>query len=171
MRRVLVVGCPGAGKSTFARRLGERLSLPVIHLDLHYWHPGWRPSESTQWREKCAALAAAPDWVMDGAYSSTYDIRMPRADTLLWLDYPRHTCLRRVLWRLFKHYGRRNRPDLPEGCPERFDPAFVRFVWNFPKAHRPRIVAAIERHGGHLRVTRFVRDRKADAFLRAHGAS
>ena len=79
MRRILVVGCPGAGKSTFARRLGEKLPLPVVHLDFHYWRSGWTLPALQGWRDQCAALAAAPDWIMDGNYSRTFDIRMPSA--------------------------------------------------------------------------------------------
>jgi len=170
IRRVLVVGGPGAGKSTFARRLGEKLALPLIHLDFHYWRSGWRVPELDTWRAQAAVLAAAPGWVMDGNYSSTYDIRMPRADSLIWLDYPRAICMRRALLRIVKGYGR-NRIDLPEGCPEKFDAEFLRFVWNFPRKHRPQIVDGLERFGGHLRVTRFSHDREAEAFLAMVGAS
>ena len=169
MRRVLVVGGPGAGKSTFVRKLAERLALPAIHLDFHYWHAGWRPSEPVEWRAKCTALAAGSEWIMDGNYSSTYDIRMPRADTLIWLDYPRRTCMRRVLLRIARNYGRR-RPDLPQGCREHIDLEFIRFVWNFPIKNRRHIVEGIERYGSHLRVTRLTHDREADAFLAAHRA-
>src|SRR5262245_30772801 len=116
MRRVMVVGCPGAGKSTFARRLGEKLGLPVLHLAVHHWRSGWSMPDLQDWRNTCAVLASAPDWIMDGNFSNTYDLRMPRADTLIWLDYPHYTCLRRVLLRLAKNYGR-TRPDLPAGCP------------------------------------------------------
>jgi|SoimicmetaTmtLMB_FD_contig_51_651646_length_1094_multi_2_in_0_out_0_2 adenylate kinase family enzyme len=169
MRRVLVVGCPGAGKSTFARRLGEKLPLPVVHLDFHYWRSGWKPSELAAWRERAAMLAAAPEWIMDGNFHNTYYLRMPRADSLFWLDYPRAKCMRRVLLRILKDYGR-TRPDLPEGCPEQFDPEFIRFVWDFAAKHRPQIIDGIERFGGHLRVRRFGHDREADAFLATFGA-
>jgi adenylate kinase family enzyme len=169
MRRILVVGCPGAGKSTFARRLAERLLLPVIHLDFHYWHSGWQPCERIGWRERCAALAATPDWIMNGNFSDTHDIRMPRADTLIWLDYPRRTCMRRVLLRIVKDYGR-HRQDMPERCREQLDPEFIRFVCDFPARNRPHLVEGVERYGAHLRVTRFVGDRDADAFPMGLGA-
>jgi len=170
MRRVMVIGCGGAGKSTLAKKLAERSALPLIHLDLHHWRPGWQLPDRTDWRAQVAALAAAPEWVIDGNYSNTYDIRMPRADTLIWLDYPRPTCLRRVLLRTVKGYGRA-RPDLPEGCPERFDFAFLRYVWDFPTKHRPRIVGAIERFGGHFHLIRLGNDREADAFLATLGTA
>jgi adenylate kinase family enzyme len=170
MRRVLLVGCGGAGKSTLARRLGETLALPVIHLDSHFWRPGWQPPEHQTWREQLTALAAQPAWVMDGNYSNTFDIRMPRADSVVWLDYSRAICMRRVLMRIVKGYGR-TRPDLAEGCPEQLDLEFLRFVWDFPRQHRPRIPAGIAQFGTHLRVTRLLDDRDAENFLAALGTS
>jgi adenylate kinase family enzyme len=169
MRRVMVIGCPGAGKTTFARRLAKKLPLPVIHLDVHYWRSGWQPSHLDDWRERLAALAAASEWIMDGNFYNTFDLRMPRADTLIWLDYPRARCLRRVLLRSLKDYGR-SRSDLAEGCPEQFDAEFYRFVWDFPGKYRPHITEGIERFGSHLRVSRFGHDRDADRFLATLGA-
>jgi adenylate kinase family enzyme len=168
-RRVLVVGCPGAGKSTFARHLGVKLGLPVIHLDFHYWRPGWKLPDLAVWREQVTALVDAPEWVINGNYSNTFDIRMPRADHLVWLDYPRGVCMSRVLTRIIKGYGH-TRADLPPGCPEKFDLEFLRYVWDFPRTHRPRIPAGIDQFGGHLRVSRFGCDRDAENFLAALGA-
>jgi adenylate kinase family enzyme len=170
MRRVLVIGCPGAGKTTLARQLAERSRLPLVHLDFHYWRPGWQLPDSKEWRAQVLALADAPAWIMDGNYSSTYDIRMPRADTLVWLDYPRSICMRRVLLRTLTGYGR-TRPDLPESCPERLDIPFFRYVWNFPEKHRPRIENGIERFGGHLLIARLCSDREASRFLATVGAA
>jgi adenylate kinase family enzyme len=169
MRRVLVVGCPGAGKTTFARQLAAKLNLPVIYLDFHFWRPGWQAPDRETWRGQVAALAAMPEWVMDGIYSSTFDIRMPRADALFWLDYPRTTCMRRVLIRMVKGYGR-TRSELPEGCPECFDTEFLRYVWDFPYKHRPLIPAGIAKFGGHLRVKQLTGDCEAENYLAALGA-
>jgi adenylate kinase family enzyme len=68
MRRVLVIGSGGAGKSTFSVALGKRLELPVIHLDAHFWRPGWVETPKPEWRERVAQLAARDAWVMDGNY-------------------------------------------------------------------------------------------------------
>jgi adenylate kinase family enzyme len=164
MTRIMVVGSPGSGKTTFARRLGAALALPVIHMDFHFWRPGWQMPDPATWRAQVAGLAASPRWVMDGLYSSTYDIRMPRADSLVWLDYPRAVCMRRVLLRTARGIGR-TRPDLPAGCPERFDVTFLRYVWDFRRKHRPRIEAGLATFGAHLRVTRLDNDAVAEDFL------
>jgi adenylate kinase family enzyme len=168
MRRVLVVGCPGAVRAR-SRGLGTKLDLPVIHLDFHYWRPGWQFPDPAAWREQVTALVAPPAWVIDGNYANTFDIRMPRADSVVWLDYPRAVCMRRVLERIIKGYGH-TPPDLPPGCPEKFDLEFLRYVWDFPRTQRPRIPAGIGQFGGHLRVTRFGGDHDAENFLAALGA-
>jgi len=169
-RRVMVVGSPGAGKTTFTRKLAQQLAVPPIFLDFHFWRPGWKTPDETIWRQETAALAALPAWVMDGNYPKTYDLRMPRADSLVWLDYPRRICLTRVLLRMIKGYGR-TRPDLPEGCPEYFDLAFLRYVWDFPRKHRPAIITGIEQFGRHLHVARLACDREVENFLAANRAS
>jgi adenylate kinase family enzyme len=107
---------------------------------------------------------------MDGNYGNTYDVRMPAADSLIWLDYPRRLCVWRVLVRQLTQYGQ-TRPDMAPGCPERIDMAFLRFVWNFPGRGRARIVDGIAKFGGDLRVIRFANDREAEAFLASAGAA
>jgi adenylate kinase family enzyme len=165
MRRVLVIGCGGAGKSTLSRQLSAVTGLPLIGLDRAYWRSGWVEPPKEEWRAIVAGLAAEPAWVMDGNYSGTFDLRMPRADTVVWLDYPRTTCLRRVVLRVLRDYGR-TRADLPDGCPEKFDAKFLRFVWDFPVKSRPRIVDGLTRFGAHLRVFQLTHDRDAAPLLR-----
>ena len=116
MRRVLVIGISGAGKSTFARRLAERTGLPLIHLDREFWQPGWKITPEPEWRIKVAALVARDAWIIDGGYSASLDLRLPRADTVFWFDYPRGRCLRRIAWRIATTYGTgaaRSRRGLP----------------------------------------------------------
>ncbi|MFJ1538587.1 hypothetical protein ACIODS_08605 [Micromonospora chalcea] len=106
MRRILVVGASGAGKSTLAGDLARRLDLPLIHLDRHYWRPGWTAPTADGFRAEVAALAARPAWVMDGNYASTLDSRLPRADLLVLCDTSRTRCLIRIVRRRWTRRGR-----------------------------------------------------------------
>jgi adenylate kinase family enzyme len=164
MRRVLVIGISGAGKSTFARALAQRSGLPLIHLDKEFWRPGWKITPRAEWRAKVAELVAREAWIMDGSFGASLDLRLPRADTVVWFDYPRQRCLRRVAWRIATTYGR-VRPDLAEGCPEQLDWEFLRFVWDFNAKSRPQIVAALAEHGGHVKPVVVERDADARRFL------
>lgn len=146
MERVLVVGCPGSGKSTLARRLAAEQGLPLIELDRAFWRPGWVETPREEWLAQVGQFSAAPRWVMDGNYGNSLRIRLPRADTVLWLDYPRLRCVRRAVMRSAKHHGR-VREGGPDGCPERFNMEFLRYIWNFPGRSRPRLVDALERFG------------------------
>ncbi len=144
MQRILVIGSPGAGKSTLAGRIARDLGLPLIHLDREYFGPGWSTPPKAEWREKVRTLAARPAWVMDGNYASTFDIRVPRTTIIVWLDLPRWRCLTRVLWRVARNYGR-SRPDLGAAGPERFDLSFMRWIWSYPVTMRPKTARMLER--------------------------
>lgn len=171
MRRVLVIGISGAGKSTFARTLAGRTGLPLIHLDKEFWQPGWKITPSVDWRAKVAELIKRDAWIMDGNYGGTLDVRLPRADAVVWFDYPRHVCLRRALWRVVTTYGK-VRPDLAPGCPEKIDLEFLRYIWDFNAKSRPQILSALRHHyprEAPLAIIR--RDRDARAFLDSLPAS
>ncbi len=163
MRRVMVVGCSGAGKTTLAQKISEWSELPLINLDSYYWSPGWTATSCTEWREQVEQLSVAPEWIMDGNYWTTFAVRMRYADTLIWLDYSRRICLWRVLKRTMRWFGR-SRPELP-GCPERFTWSFLRHVWCFRSEYRPRILDAIRQFGSHLRVIQVANGDDADEFL------
>ncbi|WP_158879511.1 DNA topology modulation protein FlaR [Amycolatopsis anabasis] len=159
MRRIAVIGCGGAGKSTFSRRLGEILGLPVTHLDRLFWRPGWVPTERAEWRRIQRGLVAADRWILDGNYGGTMDIRLAAADTVILLDFPRRTCLRRALRRTIR--GGEQAP----GCPERFDPEFLRWIWTWPHAGRRRMFAHLAEHGGGTRQILLSSPREAAAYL------
>jgi adenylate kinase family enzyme len=165
LHRIMIVGCSGAGKTTLATRISERLGLPLIHLDSYYWSPGWKEPDPADWYRVVESLAAAPAWVMDGNYWMTFGPRMAHADSLVWLDYSRGVCLWRVSIRTLQWLGR-CRPEL-SGCRERLTLSFLRHVWTFRAEYRPRIVAALQRYGPHLNVIMLTNDREADDFLAA----
>jgi len=164
VQRILVIGNSGAGKSTLARRLAKVLALPLIELDFLYWRPGWIETSMPEFREAIARLASGPAWIMDGNYSTTFDLRMPAADTIVWLDFARWACMRGVLTRIARGYGR-TREGLPADCPERFDAMFLRYVWNFRSTQRLRIVAALEKFAGHARLHRLESRKDGERFM------
>ncbi|MGW1059904.1 hypothetical protein [Micromonospora rubida] len=100
--RILVVGCPGAGKSTFATALGRDTGLPVRHLDDRYWGPGWSRPDAQWWAEHQATLTEGDQWIVDGNYLPTLHLRVPRADLVVLLDASTLTCLIRVLRRAWQ---------------------------------------------------------------------
>jgi adenylate kinase family enzyme len=164
VQRVLVIGCPGAGKSTFARRLATQCGLPLVELDRAYWRPGWIATPREEWLPLVQQLCAAPAWVMDGNYSNSLPVRLACADTVIWLDYPRHICMRRVLARSIRNYGR-VRDGLPEGCPDRLSMEFLAYVWNFPAKSRPRLIAALAELGPRVAIHKVISDRETEHLL------
>ncbi|MFC5694776.1 topology modulation protein [Pseudomonas sp. GCM10022186] len=166
MRRVLVIGSGGAGKSTFSRRLGQRLGLPVVHLDAHYWRAGWVEPAREEWTLAVARLLEREHWVIDGNYSGTLPARLAACDTVVFLDLPRWLCLWRVCWRALSHRGR-TRPDMADGCPERLEPAFLRWVWDYRRRSRPAVLALLAEAGRQRKVVHLGSRREVERFLRS----
>ena len=138
MKRVMIIGCGGAGKSTLARKLGEKTGLPVVHLDQIWWAPGnWQHLEKPEFDERLKAEMEKPRWILDGNFNRTIEARLEACDTVSYLDYPRLVCIKNWLGRVIKNWGR-HRPDMTEGCNEWFDPEFVKWIWNFNKNNRAR---------------------------------
>ncbi len=154
-KRIMVIGSPGSGKSTFARRLAELTGLPIVHLDKEFWNPGWIETPKDEWLEKQQALISQNTWIMDGNYSGTMDYRLEKADTIFCLDLNRLACLWGCFKRFITHIGK-VRPDMPEGCLEKIDWEFIKYIWNFPKQSGVKNKERLRR----------VRDKKVIVFTR-----
>jgi adenylate kinase family enzyme len=164
MQRVAVVGPGGAGKTTFAKALATRTGLPVVHLDEHYFHPGWVPTPRPEWRRWQEERFAASCWIAEGAYDHTLDIRLMRADTVILVAPPAWRCVWSAVWRSVRDRGRAVQAP---GCPERillFDPDFFRWIRRFPSDLR-NLREMIARHAGHLTVVELRSRAECSRFL------
>jgi adenylate kinase family enzyme len=141
-KRIMILGNGGSGKSTLAARLGDILQLPVFHLDKYFWQPGWREPEPEQWRGKLNELIHLDRWIIDGNYTDTFMERLERAEAVIYLDFSTLNCLWNIAGRIIRSYGR-VRPDMADGCPEKFDWEFIRWIWRFKNTHRFRIFKII----------------------------
>jgi adenylate kinase family enzyme len=166
MRRVLVMGCSGAGKSTFARKLAEQRGLPFVSIDKIYWQPGWREPAPEDFSANMTREADKPTWVIDGNYmrSGAGPLRRERADTVFWFDLPRRVCVSGIAVRILTTYGK-VRPEMAPGCPEKFDWAFFRYVWTFNAQQRPKLRAFFADLRGDQRLVIFTARAQADAYL------
>lgn len=164
-RRIVVIGSSGAGKSTFARRLGAVTGLPVTHIDQLFWQPGWVPTPTPLYLERLSAVVAQDRWIIEGVNASTLDLRLPRTDLLIWLQRSRLACLWRIGRRVVSSWGT-VRPDMCPGCPEQLpDREFLAYIWTFPQRIAPRIEAAIDRHDMRDRTVKLSSDAEGDRWL------
>lgn len=141
MQRVMIIGQPGSGKSTLARHLAAATGLPVYHMDHLHWLPGWVERPRAEKIAMAHEIEARERWIFEGGLSATYDTRLARADTLIWLDLPVGLRLWRVTKRMIRNRGK-NRPDMAEGCIEGWHsetPAFYRFIWRTRRTSRARL--------------------------------
>ncbi len=151
--RIVVTGLAGAGKSTFSRALSAKTGLPLIHLDLHFWKPGWVAPSDDEWREKQQSLLAGDVWIADGNYQDTLELRLERADTVVFLDTPWWTCARRAFVR-----GIRRPPGavMPDGCEDsvrqrlRDEWGIVWKVWRRRHSDREQELTIVSQYGRHV---------------------
>mgnify|MGYP000985470443 CR=1 FL=1 len=142
MQKILILGNGGSGKSTLARKMSEILNIPVIHLDVYYWNPGWVATPDEEWITKVEELLSGDSWIIDGNYTSTMRKRVGAADTVIFLDMPLMLSLCRVVKRRIMYHGR-SRPDMCEGCNEKLDLDFIRWILRFNK-RKPQVRKELE---------------------------
>ncbi len=160
----MIIGCPGSGKTTFSRRLAEVLGRQAVHLDRLLWRPDW---EMIPYDERLVihnGLINADSWIIDGMWRSHVTDRMKRATAVLFLDYKRSVCLRRAVARRIRFAGKQ-RNDIAEGCTEKLDGDFIRYIWKFNKEIRPMIYELINRYSENIDYAVFKNPKEAEKFL------
>ena len=162
--RIAIIGVSGSGKSTLAGRMAPLLNLPLIHLDRHCWKPGWEKTPSAEWETVVDELIARPRWIIDGHYGGTLKKRAAAADAVVFLDLPVWTCLARVI-RRWRTYSGRTRPDMGEGCPERWSLDMIHWVVSFPFARRPQVVRILAELPDSKSVIRLTSPAAVDRFV------
>lgn len=163
MKRVLIIGGNGAGKSTFSFALAEKTGLPLIHIDQIYWHGTWEVTPREEFQSRVLAEACKPSWIIEGNNIRTLGKRLDYADTVFWFEFPPIVCVLNVLKREWK-YRNQVRPDMPDECVSRLRFSFLKEVWGFNKKNRVRIEECL-REAKHVQVIRFTNYGQVRKFL------
>ena len=158
MKKIIVIGCPGSGKSTFSRELHDKTKIPLYHLDMLFWNADKTTVEKSVFLERLNELLDKDEWILDGNFNSTMELRMSRCDTVIFLDYPPDICLEGVRARRGKV-----RFDMPWIETEE-DAEFMDYIRNFNEQRRPQIIALLEKFKD-KNIVRFTSREEADAYL------
>ncbi len=159
MKRVIVIGCPGSGKTTFAEKLKDKIGLPLFYLDAIWHKPDRTHIPREEYDARLAEILALDSWIIDGNYSRTIESRMAACDTIFLFDLPAEVCLNGAISRLGKE-----RYDMPRIDTE-LDPNLKREIEEFGDKNLPVIYALIEKYRGGKTVVVFKSREEADEFL------
>ena len=158
MKKVIVIGCPGSGKSTFSRALHKATTLPLYHLDILYWNEDRTTVEKTVFLKRLNSVLTKDEWIIDGNYASTMETRLKECDTVFFLDYPLEVCLKGIKERMGKV-----RSDIPWVETEE-DGEFIEFIKTFNSENRPQIMDLL-RKCSDKNILVFTDRAQADEFL------
>ena len=158
MKKVIVIGCPGSGKSTVSRALHNKAGIPLYHLDMMYWNADKTTVEKSVFLERLSAVFEKDEWIIDGNYSSTMEMRMAACDTVIFLDYPLDVCLDGIR-------NRRGKPrsDMPWIETEE-DEEFIEFIRNYNEQQKPKVLELFEKYSDKTIII-FKSREQADTFL------
>ena len=143
-KKILIVGCGGAGKSTLAVEMGNKFKLPVVHLDKLHWLPNWEMRPSEEFDSLLEDQLKKDEWIVDGNYDRTFELRLRYADLCIFLDYDTQLCIQSVIERVEKYKGT-SRPDMTEGCNEQADEEFIEWIQTYKIDVRPRFIERLQK--------------------------
>lgn len=168
MNKILVIGvASGVGKSTFARRLGELTGIEVTHLDRLFWRAGWVEAAAEEFSEAQQQVVRKDKWIIEGNYTGTIGIRESHADTIIYLELPLHVCMYRVLKRRIQ-YHKKTRSDVSEGCEEKIDWAFIKFIITTYGPRKKKMIMRMRRYVNEGKTVHYLKTRKQiEGFLDA----
>ena len=158
MKKVIVIGCPGSGKSTVSRALHNKTGIPLYHLDMMYWNADKTTVEKSVFLERLSAVLEEDEWIIDGNYGSTMELRMAVCDTVIFLDYPLDVCLDGI-----KERRGKPRSDMPWIETEE-DAEFIEFIKSYNEQQKPKVLELLEKYSDKNIVILESRE-QADAFL------
>lgn len=159
MKKVIIIGCPGSGKSTFARALHKKTRIPLFYLDMMYWNSDKTTVSKEVFRERLRKVLSEDEWIIDGNYGSTMDMRMAECDTVFFLDYCTDICISGIKDRMGK-----TRPDMPWIETEE-DAEFLEFIRNYNTESRPKVLELLNKYSEKNIIVFNNRD-DADAYLK-----
>lgn len=159
MKKIMIIGCPGSGKSTFSRALHEKTGIPLYHLDMMFWNADRTTVEKKVFLERLSAAMEQDEWIIDGNYGSTIELRLAACDTVFFLDYPVEVCLQGIRQRRGKP-----RSDMPWFETEEEDAEFINFIKSYNSESRPQVMALLEKYA-HKNIYIFRSRAEKDAFL------
>ncbi|EEL22595.1 topology modulation protein [Bacillus toyonensis] len=143
MKKIILIGSGGSGKSTLAKQLGNKLNIKVHHLDALFWKANWEGVPREEQRKVQKNLIKEEEWIIDGNYGGTMDLRLNAADTIIFLDIHRTICVYRAFKRIVQ-YRNKTRPDMGAGCEERLDLQFFKWIWEYPNKKKPAILKKLD---------------------------
>lgn len=141
MRKIIVIGCPGSGKSTLSKELHRKTGLPLYHLDMMYWNADKTKVERSIFLERLRTALEKEKWIIDGNYGSTMELRMQYCDTVIFLDYPLDICLDGI-----KERKGKPRSDMPWVESDQDDEEFIESVKNYNSQSRPMVMELLAKY-------------------------
>ena len=158
MKKVIVIGCPGSGKSTVSRTLHNKTGIPLYHLDMMYWNADKTTVEKSVFLERLSVVLEKDEWIIDGNYGSTMELRMAACDTVFFLDYPLDVCLNGI-----KERRGKPRSDIP-WIETQEDAEFIEFIKSYNEQQMPKVIELLEKYSD-KNIVIFKSREQADAFL------